>query len=125
MTTGVLSGDYPLPGGGFPGIDDYDYEDVNICAEEGMIEDNSDHKPTKAPLGRQPGRKKTWPSMELQTDENQSYKTSHIIVTTDDTYNAGERLFLLACIHCELYLSQKKTPSAAAGKAEIGSRDAE
>ena len=65
----------------------------------------------KKVVGSKQGRKNIWPSMELQVDENHAYETSHIIVTTDDTYTEAERFFILACIHCELYIGQK--PAAA------------
>ena len=57
--------------------------------------------------------KKKWPNVELKIDKNQSYDTSHIIVTTGDLYEKSQAQFALACIHAEHYLLRRNRNASA------------
>ena len=96
--------------------DDFEDEDLRVCTdtlhndtvdEAGGTADTPTDTDTKA-TGETKGRaSKFWPSLNLEMDKNRAYETSHILVTTEDSYSGPERCFMLACIHCELYLNQK------------------
>ena len=100
---------------GAGGDDEYSEEMFTKCVEEEVLETEKCDKPKPDMLNvyrkKGGGRRKQWPTMDLETNKNQSYETSHIRVITDDTYNTFDHIFTLACIHCELYLDlndQKK-----------------
>jgi hypothetical protein len=96
--------------------DGYDSEEhVRVCteiiaddlavAEADTINPVTAH--TKGPARKKTKSAKFWPSLDVKIDKNRAYETSHILVTTEDSYSDPERCFMLACIHSELYLHQK------------------
>jgi len=83
-------------------------DDITACAMEIMPRKGADVLDIIAKK-----TKKKWPNVELKIDKNQSYDTSHIIVTTGDLYEKGQTQFALACIHAEHYLLRRKKNASA------------